>query len=105
MNLQLRVWKTFSIDEVKHHLLILGDSFADCGACKELGLDPWQVSSCPHCGIRFQFIASRRSAAHPGERFGIAKRILSKRPDLQFIDYDDFQKAAGSQAAKDFFSK
>ena len=105
MNLYLRSWQSYQIDEVKNYLLIVGDSLGDCASCRELGLDPWKVSTCPQCKAKFLFIASRRSVSHPSERFLIAKRFVEKRPDLRFIDYDDFQKAIGNQIAKDFFSR
>ena len=105
MNLCLRLWGKFQIDDVKSHLLVVGDSFGDCASCRELGLDPWKVPSCPACHTKFLFIASRRAVTHPSERFIIAKRIMEKRPDLRMIDYEDFQKAVGSQAAKNFFSQ
>lgn len=104
MNLYVRSWKAFRIDDVKTHLLILGDSYGDCASCRQLGMDPWKATECAGCHTKFNFIASRRSITHPGERFSIAKRILEKRPDLQFIDFDDYQKAVGNQTARDFFS-
>ena len=103
-NLYLRSWQAYPINEVKNHLLVVGDSLADCANCRQLGLDPWKSFICPECKTKFTFIASRRSVTHPSERFLIAKRIIEKRPDLRFIDYDDFQKAVGNQAARDFFS-
>jgi len=37
-NAFLRVWKKFSLNEIKQSLLIIGDLAADCAACRELGL-------------------------------------------------------------------
>lgn len=91
------------IYRIKEHLIILGDVSGDCANCKEIGLDPWKAKECPHCKAQFEYIASRRSANHPGERFQIARRILEKRSDLTVIDYDDYQKTIGAQSARDFF--
>lgn len=99
----LRVWKEFNIEEVACHLLILGDLSGDCANCRELGINPWKATECPQCHTKFKFIASRRVATHPGERFQLARRISEGRPDLQVIDYEDFQKAIGNQKARDFF--
>lgn len=98
-----RIWKIFDVDEVSRHLMIMGDLAADCANCKELGLDPWKSKACPKCHTPFRFFASRRTANHPGERFHLARRVMESRPDLQMIDYDDYQKAIGHQKVKDFF--
>ena len=103
MKQSLRIWQMFDIQEVGQHLLILGDVVGDCANCRELGIDPWKATECPRCRTPFQFIASRRLATHPGERFQLARRILEQRPSLQMIDYEDYQKTLGSQKAKEFF--
>lgn len=99
----IRVWHVFDVQEVAKHLLIMGDLTADCGNCRELGVNPWKAKTCPKCGTSFQYLASRRLVSHPGERFQLAQRVFQNRPDLQIIDYDDFQKASGHQKARDFF--
>ena len=58
----------------------------------------------PLCHTVFQFITSRRLATHPHERFQLARRVLGERPELQMIDYDDYQKSTGSQKAREFFN-
>ncbi len=103
MNQFLRSWQKFDVTEVGKHLMILGDSNGDCASCRELGINPWKAKECPQCHTAFQFIASRRLVEHPGERFSVAHRVHEARPDLQMIDYDDYQKTVGADKARDFF--
>ncbi|OGW78324.1 MAG: hypothetical protein A2Z83_02665 [Omnitrophica bacterium GWA2_52_8] len=99
----LRVYQTFDLEHVNKHLLIVGDLAADCSACKALGLNYREVAQCPECGTVFKFITSRRLGTAPGERYPIVKRIKNARPDLQLVDYDDFQKSMSKKKARDFF--
>lgn len=100
----LRVWSERDLTQIEPHLLILGDLKADCGNCKELGLDYKTVTQCPKCQTRFQFVTSRRFETHPGERFQIVRCLAEVRKDLICIDYDDYKKLTGRQKARDFFS-
>ena len=100
----LRAWQAFQLDEIKKHLLIIGDSVGDCSNCRELGIDIKQTAECPKCRTPFKYVASRRAATHPGERFQLPRRILELRPHLIVIDYEDYQKVTGSQKARDFFN-
>lgn len=99
----LRTWRSYDMQEIGKHLLIIGDAVGDCASCRELGIDPWKTKECPQCHTVFKFIASRRVTSHPGERFSIAKRIMEGRSDLEVVDFDDYQKAIGNQKARDFF--
>lgn len=97
----LRVYKSFTIEEVRQGLLMVGEVTANCGSCGELGLDPKSVGVCPQCNARFRFIASRRIEAHPTERFQYAQRISNERPDLILIDLSDYQKMDSRAKARD----
>ena len=100
----IRSWRWIDLPEAERHLIILGDSLGSCANCKELGINPWTTKECPRCHAVFQFITSRRLATHPHERFQLARRVLGERPELQMIDYDDYQKSTGSQKAREFFN-
>ena len=91
------------IAEIEQNLLVIGDSLADCGKCRELGLDYKTVKQCPNCHTVFSYVTSRRFGTHPGERFQIVKRLGQIRTDLTWIDYDDFKTITGRQRARDFF--
>ena len=95
----LRVWKQFSLDEVKQSLLIVGDLTADCGSCREFGLHYDSVKTCPNCGAPFRFVTSRQAAGNAPTRYRDVQRITSRRPDLAFIDYDDYKKLTGKSQA------
>lgn len=95
MNELIRVWKEFDIKDISRHLLIVGLTSADCSNCRELGIDYHTVVSCPRCGTDFKYIASR------GKEI---RKIGGKRPDLIFIDFEDYKRIIGSTKAKDFFN-
>ena len=99
----LRTYRQYNIEEVKAHLLIMGDLSGDCGACRALGIDSYTAVSCPQCGTPFKYATSRRLEANPGERFQWARRAHERRPDLVLIDYTDYSKTIGQKKARDFF--
>src|SRR5688500_1345262 len=98
----LRTYKSYDLEEVRKHILILGDLVGDCGACRYLGIDP-AAQACPECHTNFKYVTSRRLEAHPGERFNIVRRAHERRPEMVFLDYGDFSKSLGQKKARDFF--
>lgn len=99
----LRTYCEYDIEDVKEHLLIMGDLSGDCAACRELGIDSYTARQCSKCGASFKYVTSRRLEANPSERFQLVRRMQAKRPDLIFIDYTDFTKTLGHKKARDFF--
>lgn len=99
----IRIWQSCVIEEITKHLLIVGDVTADCQNCRELGIDYANARSCPKCGTTFRFIASRNTGKLDGARGATVKRIKDRRPDLTFIDYEDYKEITGKQSARDFF--
>ena len=99
----LRVWQKCDVQEMAKHLMIVGDITADCTACRELGLDWGSVKNCPKCGTDFRFIASRLTGRLDRNRGNTVKRIKERRPDLTFIDYEDYKEVTGKQQAREFF--
>ncbi len=91
----IRIWKEIDIKDIEGHLLVVGLTSADCSNCRELGINYSTAVSCPKCGNVFKYIASR------GKEI---RRIRNKRPDLIFIDFEDYKKIAGFTKAKDFFN-
>ena len=104
MNHWIRIWSHKDFGEIEQHLMIIGDLKGDCAHCREFALDYKQVRQCPKCGTVFHYITSRRLESHPGERFQIVKRKNEIRPDLVWIDYEDYKKLTDRQKARDFFS-
>ncbi len=103
MSYFLRIWQSCDIQEITKHLLIVGDITADCQACRELGIDYQTVKACPKCNTTFRFIASRNTGKLDPNRGATVKRIKDRRPDLTFIDYEDYKEITGKQSARDFF--
>ena len=104
MSFYIRIWQACDIEELKKHLLIVGDVTADCANCRELGLEYAQLKSCPKCGTVFRFIATRTAGKLDRNRGATVRRIKDRRPDLTFIDYDDYKEITGKQQAREFFS-
>ncbi len=103
MSFYLRVWQACDVAEITKQLLIVGDVSADCSACRELGIDYASAKNCPQCNVTFRFITSRNTGALDRNRGGTVKRIKDRRPDLTFIDYEDYKEVTGKQSARDFF--
>jgi len=99
----IRVWQPANIENIKEHLLIVGDLTADCAKCRELGIKYAEATQCPQCGTEFMFITARSAVGAAKVAAGTVRRIKGRRPDLTFIDYSDYQSLTGKQAAKDFF--
>ena len=99
----IRVWQACDVDAIGKQLLIVGDVSADCSACRELGIDYAAAKNCPKCGVQFRFITSRNTGPLDRNRGGTVKRIKDRRPDLTFIDYEDYKEVMGKQSARDFF--
>lgn len=81
--------------DIFEHLLVVGSVTGDCSKCRELGIDCSVAKSCPQCGTEFKYIASRT---------GEIKKIINKRPDLIFIDLNDYTKIRSKIQAKNLFS-
>lgn len=90
----IRVWKEMELEDIEKHLLIVGASSGDCSNCKELGINYLTATSCPKCNTGFKYVASRLHEV---------RKISNKRPDLIFIDLEDYKKAAGKIKAKKLF--
>lgn len=103
MSFHIRVWQSCNVAGITEHLLIVGDVSADCANCRELGIDYVAAKTCPKCGTEFKFIASRNTGRLDRNRGGTVKRIIDRRPDLTFIDYEDYKEITGKQNARDFF--
>ena len=99
----IRVWQSCNVEEISKCLLIVGDVSADCSNCRELGIEYSKATHCPKCNTAFHFITSRNAGRLDAARGGTVKRIKDRRPDLTFIDYEDFKEITGKQQARNFF--
>jgi len=91
----IRAWKEFDINDISAHLLIVGEARGDCSKCRSLGIDYSSAKTCPECKTEFKYIASRSKEV---------KKIIQKRQDLIFIDFEDYKKVIGKIKAKGLFS-
>ncbi|PIU40699.1 MAG: hypothetical protein COT00_00345 [Candidatus Omnitrophica bacterium CG07_land_8_20_14_0_80_50_8] len=103
MSFYIRVWQNCDLEGITKHLMIVGEVTADCANCRELGIDYAQIRNCPKCGTDFRFIASRSTGKLDRGRGATVRRIKDRRPDLTFIDYEDYKEITGKQNARDFF--
>ena len=101
MRTRLRTWKYFDIDEVKDHLVVVGQLSGDCAKCKAMGIDYFNDKACPQCHTDFKFIATRQNEGNFPH--SLLRRIEEKRPDLEFLDYSDFKAALDRNKAREFF--
>jgi hypothetical protein len=99
----MRIWQTVDVEAVKKHLLIVGELTGDCASCRELGIPYASAKNCPQCGTDFHFVTARSAVGSAKTSGGVVKRIKDKRPDLTFIDHDDYIALTGKQSARDFF--
>ena len=103
MSFYIRVWQPCDVEGIKAHLVIVGELSADCAACRELGIAYQTAKNCPKCGTSFMFITARGAGAGGTDKVGTVRRIKGRRPDLTFIDYDDYKQITGKQSAREFF--
>jgi hypothetical protein len=93
----IRVYHKLSLDEVKEHLLVYGALSAQCANCQEADIK-LNSAMCPKCGNTFCYIAFRNAREHMPK----LQRISEERPEIKFIDYDDYKKQMDTQKARDF---
>ncbi len=91
----IRIYKKFYFDELKAHTLLYGMLSGSCSACKEVDVK-LDATVCPACKQPFKFIAFQNVRDHLPKM----KRLAHERPDVLFIDYDDYKRLEGEERAK-----
>jgi hypothetical protein len=94
----LRIHKKFYIDEVKTHLMTYGALSGMCANCKNMDVKIDSLA-CPECKTEFKYIAFQNVKDHMPKML----RVSQERPNIIFVDYDDFKKIEGEEKAKDIF--
>ncbi len=91
-----RIYKKYYFDEIKTHLISYGALSGTCANCKEMELK-LDMTHCPQCKTEFKFIAFQNIRDHLPKML----KISHERPQITFMDYDDFKKIEGEERAKD----
>jgi len=91
----IRIYKKFYLDEVKTHLMTYGALSGSCANCKRLDLKI-DALKCPECGTEFKYIAFQNIKDHMPKML----KISHERPEIIFVDYDDFKRIEGEEKAK-----
>ena len=91
----LRIYKKFYLDEVKTHLLAYGALSGTCANCKALDLKI-DTLACPQCKTTFKYFAFQNVRDHLPKML----RISQERPQMIFVDYEDFKRLEGEEKAR-----
>ena len=93
----IRIYKKLDVNEVGRHLMIYGALSASCANCKTLGLKI-DTLKCPQCQTDFKYISFQNVKDHLPKM----QRLHDERPELIFVDYEDFKKQSGAIKAEEF---
>lgn len=93
----IRIYKSKDVTEISKHLLVYGDLSATCENCKAIDLK-LNDHACPECKTEFKFISFRNVKSHLPK----INKVMSERPSLEIIDYDDYKKCLGAIKAENF---
>ncbi len=94
----LRVYQKLDIKDIREHLIVCGDLSSNCEKCKAINIRI-DAASCPECRTEFKYISFRNIKSH----WPKIPKILEARPQVVFIDYEDYVRITGSLKAKEFF--
>ena len=93
----IRIYKKLDLNEIKKHLLIYGDLSAQCANCQTMDLK-LDMETCPNCATPFKYISFRNVRNHLPK----LQKINEEKPDIAFIDFDDYKRITGELKARDF---
>jgi len=93
----IRIYKHLDIDEIKKHLLLWGDLSGQCANCSQIGLK-MEGFKCPQCQTEFNYLAFKNIKDHLPK----IPKLLQERPQLVFVDYEDFKRISGALKAENF---
>ena len=91
----IRMYHNLEFDEIKAHLLEYGVLSGVCSNCKEIS-QKLDAQACSKCATPFKYIAFQNVKEHLPKIL----RIMAERPDIRFIDYQDFKRIEGEQRAR-----
>ena len=85
------------VQEVREHLIIVGDVSASCAKCKNLGLKI-DALQCSGCQTEFKYLTFRKVK----ENLPKMLNFSASRPDLIFVDFEDFERVMNALKAEEF---
>ena len=94
----IRMYQKIDVKSMKPHLMVYGDLGGHCENCGQIDIK-LDVVKCPQCENDFHYIAFRNIKVHIPKLY----KITEDRPNIHFIDYDDYKREIGSSKAQDFF--
>lgn len=94
----IRVYRPLDVKDIQQHLLIHGDLASSCAACNSLDLQ-LDMDQCPQCGAVFKYVAFRNIKSH----YPKLQKLKDRRPDVEIVDFEDYQRQIGASKAQDFF--
>ena len=90
----LRVWEKLNLEEIKNHLLVIGELSGECFSCHKVGIKI-EEKRCPQCKKEFKYIGFRRKV-----NSSLIAKFKEIYPQATFIDFEDFKKALSKKEAK-----
>jgi len=90
----LRVWKDLDLEDIKNHLIVIGELSAECFSCHSVGINI-KAKSCPNCNTLFKYVGFRRKVDG-----SYINNLAKEREGLVFIDFEDFKKILDKEKAK-----
>ena len=93
----IRIYKKMDLEDIKEHLIIIGDTTASCAKCKSLGLKI-DALQCPQCKTELKYMSFRKIKDHIPKML----KFSETRSDLTFVDFEDFERTTGALKAAEF---
>ena len=98
MSVHIRVFQSLNLDEIKKHLMVIGDVSAMCENCRKLDVKT-ESPICPECKTEFKFVAFRSSKVPMAK----VTKLTAQRPSMKIIDFEDYTRVKGSSKLDDLF--
>ena len=93
----IRVYQKIDFVAIKERLLIYGALSGSCAHCKAIDIKLERLR-CPSCGVEFAYIAFQNIRDHLPKM----ARLAVERPNMVFIDFEDFKRIEGMIKAENF---
>jgi hypothetical protein len=99
-NCFVRVAQERDFEDIRKHLLVVGELAGDCFSCRHIGIDYAHEKYCPGCRTDFKYMTLRKPLGSASA--AQMARLCQKRPDLIYVEYADIKEISDRQKAKSF---